>query len=124
MVDVQEINSLSLYDEDKLIGVAICGRPIARKLDDGNTLEINRVCVLEGYQNACSMLYGRCTKIAKLMGYAKVITYTMESENGASLKASNFRNMGKAGKTAWTSERYNPNTKMPNELKNRWEIKF
>lgn len=91
--------------ENNLIGVAICGRPVARKLDDGFTLEINRVCTL-GAKNSCSMLYGACCRIAKAMGYKKIITYILESENGASLRASNFLLENEnCGGTEWTSER-------------------
>ena len=32
---------------DKLVGVIIVGRPVARKLDDGFTAEVTRSCVLE-----------------------------------------------------------------------------
>jgi len=74
-------------DDGMLIGVAVAGLPIARKLDDGKTLEILRVCVKEGYKNANSMLYGRLARIAFLMGYEKVITYTLQKECASSLKA-------------------------------------
>ncbi len=80
--------SIGLIDEDgKLIGVAIAGQPIAQKNDDGFTLEILRVCVLEGYPNANSMLYARVKRIGLLMGYRRIITYTLEQESGASLRA-------------------------------------
>ena len=78
-----------LKDKRELVGVAIAGQPIAQKNDDGFTLEILRVCVLDGYPNANSMLYGRVKRIGLLMGYRRIITYTLESESGASLKAVN-----------------------------------
>ena len=34
--------AVACYDGDDLCGVAICGRPVARYLDDGLTLEILR----------------------------------------------------------------------------------
>lgn len=37
--------SIGLYEENALIGVAVCGRPVSRHLDDGLTCEINRLCV-------------------------------------------------------------------------------
>ena len=80
---------IGLRCDNEIVGVAICGRPVSRHYDNGTTLEINRLCT-NGYKNACSQLYGACVRIAKEMGYAKVITYILESENGASLKASNF----------------------------------
>lgn len=88
--------SIACYDGDRLCGVAICGQPVARKLDDGLTVEIRRVCT-DGTRNACSILYGACARVARDMGYKRVITYTLQSEPGASLKASGFTNAGKAG---------------------------
>lgn len=110
--------SVGCYDNERLVGVAVCGRPVSRYLDDGLTCEINRVCT-DGTRNACSMLYGACCRIAKEMGYKKIITYTLKSENGASLKASNFVCEGEAGGTHWTGKR-NKNQDIPCELKIRW----
>lgn len=110
--------SLGLYDEDRLVGVAICGRPVSRKLDDGLTCEINRLCT-DGTRNACSMLYGACCRVAKEMGYVKIITYILESENGASLKASNFTCEGVAGGLKWTGSR-DTGKEYPHEMKTRW----
>ena len=76
-------------DDGKLIGVAQCGRPVARHLDDGKTIEVTRLCT-DGTENACSFLYSRCARIAKEMGYEKIITYILETENGASLRASGW----------------------------------
>lgn len=109
---------LGLYDNGKLCGVAVCGRPVSRHYDDGLTCEINRLCT-DGTRNACSMLYGASCRVAKAMGYKKVITYILESENGASLKASNFACEGIAGGTHWTGER-NRGQAIPKEMKTRW----
>ena len=105
-------------DSGQIHGVAVCGRPVSRHLDDGTTLEINRVCT-DGERNVCSMLYSACCRIAKAMGYKKVITYILESENGASLKASNFICEGEAGGTHWTGSR-NRGQNIPAEMKKRW----
>ena len=43
--------SIGLFSNEKLIGVAICGRPVARMADDGLTLEVLRVCT-DGTRNA------------------------------------------------------------------------
>ena len=110
--------SIGLFDGDQLVGCAVCGRPVSRYLDDGVTCEINRLCT-DGTKNACSMLYGACCRIAKEMGYERIITYILESENGASLKASNFVCDGVAGGTHWTGER-NKGQNIPNEMKTRW----
>lgn len=87
-------------------------------MDDGVTCEVNRLCT-DGTYNACSMLYGACCRAAKAMGYKKIITYTLQSENGASLKASGFICDGEAGGTHWTGKR-NKGQAIPAEKKTRW----
>ena len=109
---------IGLFDNETLVGVAICGRPVSRKLDDGVTCEINRLCT-DGTFNACSMLYGACCRVAKEMGYVKIITYILSSENGASLKASNFICEGIAGGLKWTGSR-DTGQSYPHEMKTRW----
>jgi len=80
--------SLGLLYKEKIIGVIIVGRPVARALDNGLNVEINRCCVLEGYKNANSFLYARAKRICQLMGYQKIITYTLlDEESGSSLRA-------------------------------------
>lgn len=76
--------SISVYDGDRLCGVCMVGRPIGRYLDDGLTLEVNRCCT-DGTRNACTMLYGAAQRAAAALGYKRIITYTLESENGSSL---------------------------------------
>lgn len=88
--------SLALYDDDRLCGVAIAGQPIARKLDDGLTIEVRRLCT-DGTKDACSKLYGACARVAREMGYRKIITYTLISEPGTSLRASGWTNCGETG---------------------------
>lgn len=111
-------------DGERLCGVAICGRPVSRQLDDGVTLEIYRNCT-DGTKNACSKLYGGCIRVAKAMGYEKVITYTLESESGASLRASNFVvDADRAGGITWSGERRRDYKVSPPEYKVRWRFDF
>lgn len=74
----------------ELIGVVQVGRPVSRILDDGFTLEVVRLCT-NGDKNVCSYLYSKCARIAKELGYKKIITYILESENGNSLIASGWK---------------------------------
>jgi hypothetical protein len=113
---------IGVAEGGKLVGVAICGRPICRRLDDGKTLEILRVCT-DGTPNTCSFLYGRCARIARLMGYSRVITYTLESEGGASLRAVGAKPTGPLESHEWS----NPNRPRKSqavyaEPKFRWEL--
>lgn len=112
--------AVSCLNDGVLCGVAICGRPVSRILDDGLTLEIYRNCT-DGTRNACSKLYGACVKIAMDMGYKRVITYTLASETGASVRAGNFVFSSRAGQLEWTGERRRDYYVAPAEMKNRWE---
>ena len=113
--------AVGLFSGEEIVGVAIAGRPISRHLDDGETIEINRVCT-KGERNACSMLYGACCRVAKAMGYKRAITYTLESETGISLKSSNFVCRGRCGGKRWTGKRSAASKAVyPAEYKMRWE---
>jgi hypothetical protein len=91
---------LGLQKNDKIVGVAIVGRPIARHLQDGFTLEVTRLCT-DGTRNACSKLYSACWRATRAMGYRKLITYILASEKGISLKASGWKEIGKCGGGTW-----------------------
>lgn len=58
--------SIGCTDGEKIVGVAIVGRPVARYLDDGWTLEVNRCCT-DGTRNACSILYAAAWRAARIM---------------------------------------------------------
>ncbi len=94
--------SLGVVDEaGALRGVAILGRPVARMLDDGRTLEVTRVAT-DGHPNACSALYGAARRAARALGYRRLITYTLATERGTSLRAAGWRRLGKAGGGSWS----------------------
>ena len=78
-----------LDDNDNLCGVGQCARPVSRILDDGMTIEVVRCCT-DGTFNACSFIYSKLARIAREMGYKRIITYILETESGASLKASGW----------------------------------
>jgi hypothetical protein len=70
------------YDGERMVGVAFAGRPVARHLDDGATLEILRVAVLPDARNACSLLYGALRRAGIALGWSRFVTYTLPSEGG------------------------------------------
>ena len=59
--------SVAVAEGDRICGVATVGRPVARPLDDGWTVEVTRNCT-DGTKNAPSMLYGACWRAAKALG--------------------------------------------------------
>ena len=73
--------SLGCAHDGRLVGVAIVGRPVSRYLDNGRTLEVNRLCST-GEKNVCSFLYGAAARAAKALGYSRIITYTLDTEPG------------------------------------------
>lgn len=92
--------SVGLTDGEQLRGVVIAGRPVARALDDGLTIEILRVCT-DGIRNGCTRLYGAACRAATALGYRLAITYTLESEGGASLRASGFKAVAEVKDRQW-----------------------
>jgi hypothetical protein len=75
--------------DGRLCGVAIVGRPANRNSDDGQTAEVLRVAT-DGTRNACSFLYGACAKAACGIGFARIITYTLDVESGSSLRGAGW----------------------------------
>ena len=121
--------SLAAYKDGRLCGVAIIGRPTGRRLDDGETLEVTRLCT-DGTRNACSFLYAAAARRAKQEGYSKIITFILQSEPGTSLRAAGWTmEAAKAGKPKWNAQRHAdrpvqlslfPKKQPPAEYKQRW----
>ena len=115
--------SLRVDGEPEPVGVAVASIPKARRLMDGRTLEINRVCTDPRYGNACSKLYAQVVRIGKGLGYTRFVTYTLLEESGASLKAVGFRFDGMTQDAAhgWDVPSRPRNTeKYPKGEKRRW----
>lgn len=104
----------------KIRGVAIAGRPVARMLQDGKTLEVLRVCT-DGCRNACSALYAAVARAAKAMGYLRIITYILATESGASLKAAGWRPVKDVSGESWDRPSRARVDKHPTIDKVRWE---
>ena len=112
--------SIGCTADGRLVGVAIVGRPVSRYLDNGLTLEVNRLCT-DGTKNACSMLYAAAWRAARAMGYEKIITYTLDTESGASLRAAGWTCAGLAGGQRWAGSRRPPARLDPPPMKYRYE---
>ena len=101
-----------IWNGDIQIGVIMVGRPVARRIDHHSTLEVNRLCIdpnidSELSMNACSQLYAWATREGKKRGFQKIITYTLTTEKGASLKASGWSFEEICGGGTWHRE-YRP----------------
>lgn len=110
----------------RCVGVAIAGRPTNRNNDDGMTVEVLRVAT-DGTRNAPSLLLGSCARAAKAIGAWRCITYTLDRESGASLRAAGWR-LEKCGiKSWWTHEGSRKGAirrDHMSEAKSRWAVQF
>lgn len=112
--------SFGIADETgKLRGVAIVGPPVSRFRDDGHTLEVSRVAT-DGCPNACSALLGAAARLARLLGYTRLGTYTLETEPGTSLRAAGWQLTYKSPGGSWERRTGKP-TRSPVGPKLLWE---
>ena len=112
--------TVAVAEEDWIVGVAIVGRPVARHLDDGGTLEVTRVAT-DGTHNACSLLYGAAWRIARELGYRRLVTYTLKTESGVSLRASGYRAAEEVRGRSWSCPSRPRTDKSGIEDRVRWE---
>lgn len=114
--------SVGAFDtkENKYVGAAIVGRPVARYIDKSKVVEVTRL-VTDGTKNACSLLYSASARVAKELGYQKIQTYILESESGVSLVASGWmcEDSSCGGGDTWLS-REGRTSEQPVCKKQRW----
>lgn len=101
-------------------GVAIVGRPVARMSDDGWTAEVTRVAT-DGTPNACSMLYGAAWRACRALGWRRLLTYTLATEPGTSLRAAGWRVIGETSGGSWSRVGRPRVDKHPTQEKLKWE---
>lgn len=88
----------------ELVGVAMVGRPVSRIVQqrEPQTVELIRLCTPnDAPKNVASMLYGACWRAARALGYTRLITYTLKSERGTSLRAAGYRIIGETKAQSW-----------------------
>ena len=115
------IFALGAAVNEKIVGVAVVGRPVARRNQDGYTAEVTRVAT-DGTRNACSFLYGRAWRVAQQMGYKRMLTYTLSDEPGTSLKGAGWECLGEAGGGSWSSKSRPRVDKHPLQTKMKWMV--
>lgn len=105
---------------DRIVGVVIVGRPVARGRQDGWTLEVTRLAT-DGARNACSFLYGAACRASFALGYRRLGTYILASEPGTSLKAAGWRLVGEVKGRSWDTPTRPRVDRGPLEDKLLWE---
>jgi hypothetical protein len=112
--------AIACADGDRVCGVAIVGRPVARALQDGFTAEVTRLATDET-RNACSILYAASWRAARAMGYRRLLTYTLGTESGTSLRAAGWKMIGRTGGGSWSVPSRPRVDRHPLQEKIRWE---
>lgn len=113
--------SIAVADQEKVVGVVMVGRPVARHLDNGRTLEVTRCCT-DGTKNAASMLYAAAWRAARALGYRRLITYTLAEEPGTSLRAAGWRVLYQTKGGSWDCPARPRIDKHPTGQKTLWEM--
>jgi len=119
---VGSVFQIACVKDNKVVGVVIVGRPVARRLQDGRTLEVTRLCT-DGTKNVCSMLYAAAWRAGKAIGYKRMVTYILESEKGTSLLAAGWKYIGRCGGGSWSRKKRLRFDNHPIQLKKKFEIK-
>jgi len=115
--------AIACADEEKVCGVAIVGRPVARRLQDGWTAEVTRLAT-DSTPHVASKLYAACWRAARAMGYRRLISYVLKREAGTSLAAAGWRPLYevKGREKGWNVPSRPREVKAPTEAKTLWEI--
>lgn len=105
---------------ERLVGVVIVGRPVARRTDQTQIAEVTRLAT-DGTKNACSFLYARAARAAESLGYREIQTFILESEPGTSLVAAGWTRVGPSAGGDWNRpSRGGRRTDQPQEPKVKW----
>ena len=91
--------AVAVAETGEVCGVATVGRPVSRHLDDG-----------------------AAWRATKALGYRKLITYTLPSEGGASLRGAGWTCIGEAGGGSWSCKSRPRVDMAPTQVKMRWEV--
>lgn len=113
--------AVAVAEGERVCGVAIVGRPVAKGLDDGWTADVTR-CATDGTPHAPSKLYAACWRAARALGYRRMGTYTLASEPGTSLRAAGWRELYRVAGRSWDCPSRPRVDRAPLQDKIRWEV--
>lgn len=119
--------AVSVKHDGEVVGVGTAGNP-PRVWQGTGRFVISRVAVKdggswhEGPHSApyCSMIYGALCRAGKALGYDEAWTYTLPWEDGASLKAAGFIDMGLTSGGEWSRPSRSREPAVCPQVKRRW----
>jgi hypothetical protein len=109
--------------EGQIVGAVVVGRPVARLLDNNFCAEVTRLVVTPAApRNTCSFLYGSARRVWQAMGGKKIITYTLKTESGESLRGAGWKSTAEVCGGGWHREkRERKHQDIYTQQKFRWE---
>ena len=121
------IVALGLWEDERLVGVGVLGRPVSRQLQHQGAVEVTRLCVIAPH--AASALLGRLRRVAQSLGFVKVVTYIESHESGISLGAAGWEQLDIQPAREWsrikrprTASRVIPRTRWWVDLRQQQEL--
>ena len=118
--------SVGASDGERLVGVGILGRPVARMLQDGSTAEVLRCCVLDDApKGTCSFLYAALWRAWRALGGTRLVTYTLQAESGASMRGAGWKvahEIAASEGTGWLNRPGREWQPVTGQAKMRWEV--
>ena len=108
--DPRELNPLQLaYVGDTLHDLYVRSLLISRKMSVGSM-----------HKQAVQMV-SAAARAAKVLGYHRIVTYILDTENGSSLKAAGYTCEGRAGGLEWNGAKAPKQAdQYPRQMKTRW----
>lgn len=121
-VPVSALAAFGAWKAGELVGVALVGRPVSRVMQARGDAEVTRLCT-DGTWNACSILYAAARRWARQRGLG-LITYTLATEPGSSLRAVGAEVEAQVRGRRWwsTPARLRAGQGEPNAPKLRWRL--
>ncbi|MBG95089.1 MAG: hypothetical protein CL793_07540 [Chloroflexi bacterium] len=115
----------TIWAGDFMLGVAMVGRPAARRIDGTKVIDVSRVCVsrrasAEVAENACSMVYARAARDGAKAGFERVITYTIAGEPAAGCRAAGMEVEHRSRSGNWNRAGRRRNSRNSTRPKVRW----
>jgi hypothetical protein len=111
--------AIGVTQDGTLRGVAMVCRPVARGFEGRLVADLRRLCT-DGTPNACSFLLAASWRAARALGYRKLVTYTLASESGVSLRAAGWIPEASVRGRSWSCESRPRQDVEPIEDKVRW----
>lgn len=112
--------------DGELVGVGISARPVNAQLAaDPHTAEIVRVCTSpDAPLNVCSKIYRALWDQWRAIGGQRIVTYTLSTETGASLRAAGLTAVTKVRPHEWNRVgRPRKDQRLYHLEKVRWELR-